>query len=125
MKDIISSDPMISFDFKKYRIRIAKKTLHALDDPEYVLLLVNPVDRLIAIQKSDRADRRAHRISWSATLRNGTFEIYSAALMDMLKLCSGWDENQSYRIFGTVNGNRDIVQFRIDSSFKYPGMQEA
>lgn len=117
--------PLIVFDYKKYRIRIHKNTLHALDDPEYVLLLVNPVDRAIVVLKSDRSDTRAHHISWSAIIRKRAFEIYSAPLLDMLKQCSRWNDNQSYRIYGTVNGNRDAVQFKIDNSVNYTGMYEA
>ena len=125
MKTEVTAKPLIVFDYKKYRIRIHKNTLHALDDPEYVLLLVNPVDRAIVVLKSDRSDTRAHHISWSAIIRKGAFEIYSTSLLDMLKLCSGWDDRQSYRIYGTVIGNRNAVQFKIENSVDYAGTYEA
>ncbi len=115
---------LITFDFKKHRIRISKNTLHALNDPDYILLLVNPVDRLIAVQKSVRSDPRSHHISWSATMRNRSFEIYSVSLMDMLKLCSGWDIDQTYHINGIANVSKDLVQFRIDDSFPHADAKE-
>lgn len=110
--------PSIMFDFKKNRIRIHKNTLHALNNPAYILLLINPIDRLIAVQANDGADARAHRIGLRAS-KNKSFEIYSMALLDKLRLCSEWDEKQSYRILGNCIEEQDLVQFKISESFIY------
>ena len=39
--------PSILIDIKKNRIRIHKNTIHALGDPKYVLLLVNPKEATV------------------------------------------------------------------------------
>ena len=49
-----SLKPVLCIDLKKNRIRIHKLTLHMLGDPEYIQLLVNPQDSMIAIKKSVR-----------------------------------------------------------------------
>jgi len=113
-----TDQPAIMFDFKKSRIRIHKNTLHALNNPAYVLLLINPIDRLIAVQANDGTDARAHRVGMRAS-KNKSFEIYSMALLDKLRLCSEWDEKQSYRILGNRIEEQDLVQFKISDSFKY------
>lgn len=113
-----TDQPAIMFDFKKSRIRIHKNTLHALDNPAYVLLLINPVDRLIAVKANDGTDARAHRVGLRAS-KNKSFEIYSMALLDKLRLCSEWDEKQSYRILGNRIEEQDLVQFKINESFQY------
>ena len=113
-----TDQPAIMFDFKKSRIRIHKNTLHALDNPAYVLLLINPIDRLIAVKANDGTDARAHRIGMRAS-KNKSFEIYSMALLDKLRLCSEWDEKQSYRILGNRIEEQDLVQFKINESFQY------
>ena len=113
-----TDQPAIMFDFKKSRIRIHKNTLHALKNPAYVLLLINPIDRLIAVQANDGTDARAHRVGMRAS-KNKSFEIYSMALLDKLRLCSAWDEKQSYRILGNRIEEQDLVQFKISDSFKY------
>ena len=113
-----TDQPAIMFDFKKSRIRIHKNTLHALDNPAYVLLLINPIDRLIAVKANDGTDARAHRVGMRAS-KNKSFEIYSMALLDKLRLCSEWDEKQSYRILGNRIEEQDLVQFKINESFKY------
>lgn len=113
-----TDQPAIMFDFKKSRIRIHKNTLHALDNPAYVLLLINPIDRLIAVKANDGTDARAHRVGLRAS-KNKSFEIYSMALLDKLRLCSEWDEKQSYRILGNRIEEQDLVQFKINESFQY------
>ena len=113
-----TDQPAIMFDFKKSRIRIHKNTLHALDNPAYVLLLINPIDRLIAVKANDGTDARAHRVGMRAS-KNKSFEIYSMALLDKLRLCSEWDEKQSYRILGNHIEEQDLVQFKINESFQY------
>ena len=113
-----TDQPAIMFDFKKSRIRIHKNTLHALDNPAYVLLLINPIDRLIAVKANDGTDARAHRVGMRAS-KNKSFEIYSMALLDKLRLCSEWDEKQSYRILGNRIEEQDLVQFKINESVKY------
>jgi hypothetical protein len=113
------SKPLILLDFKKHRIRVHKNTLHALGDPDYVLLLVNPEERLIALLKSDRTNALSHYIPWNAFPDRKSYEIHSTLLFDKLKFLSNWDDHQAYRIFGSVNEDQDIVQFRIDDSFQY------
>ena len=113
-----TDQPAIMFDFKKSRIRIHKNTLHALDNPAYVLLLINPIDRVIAVKANDGTDARAHRVGMRAS-KNKSFEIYSMALLDKLRLCSEWDEKQSYRILGNHIEEQDLVQFKINESLKY------
>ena len=46
-----SLKPVLCIDLKKNRIRIHKLTLHMLGDPEYIQLLVNPQNSMIAIRK--------------------------------------------------------------------------
>jgi hypothetical protein len=53
--------PSILIDIKINRIRIHKKTIHALGDPKYVLLLVNPKEATVGVLCSGR-ERNAHRI---------------------------------------------------------------
>ena len=76
---MLIDQPAIMFDFKKSRIRIHKNTLRALNNPAYVLLLINPVDRLIAVQANDGTDARAHRVGIRASKKS--YEIYSMALL--------------------------------------------
>ncbi len=68
MKDAVTSKPAILIDLKKYRIRIHKNTLYLLGNPEYIMFLVNPSDRIIAIRCGTKSDRYAHRITGNQSL---------------------------------------------------------
>ena len=54
--------PTITLAFPDNRIRINMSSLRALQYPHYVRLLINPVQKTIALQISDRDDPRCHRI---------------------------------------------------------------
>ena len=58
------AQPTLVIDCRSNRIRIHRKTLHMLGDPEYVQILINPTTRCIAFRSS--TDKRAERIHWDA-----------------------------------------------------------
>ena len=111
--------PTISIDLVKPRIRIHKSTLQIMGNPEYIYLLINPTERLIALKVAARSDPRAHHLSWSALHHKASFEIYSVSLLETLISCSGWRRQNRYRICGQLISEHNIVQFRIDEAFEY------
>lgn len=108
------SQPALCLDLKKNRIRIHKQTLHMLEDPEYIQLLVNPDKKLIAIRKSISKDHLAHRISLDH-LSGNCYELYSRELLDnLMKVESSLEWNQSYRIYGFLDSKAGVAQFRMN-----------
>jgi hypothetical protein len=108
--------PAILVDLKKHRIRIHKNTLQAIGNPGYVLLLVNPEDRTLAVLGSDSSDTRAHKITQTSVNRN-SIELYSRSLVRNLRvLCDDWQNNQSYRLYGEIIPNEGVAQFHMDKS---------
>ena len=104
--------PAIAIDLRKHRIRIHKKTLHSIGDPEYVLLLVNPKERTLAILQSNRFDPRAHHIAWASIVNKKSFELYSRTLIESIcDVCSFLEKNQSYRIYGEIIPDKSIACF--------------
>ena len=109
--------PAISVDLKKHRIRIHKNTLRSIGNPDYVLLLVNPEDRTLAILRSNRFDPKAHHITKAAISTRITIELYSRSLTKSLRdICSTWQDNQSYRMYGKTIPVEGIAQFHMDDS---------
>lgn len=110
------SKPAILVDLKKSRIRIHKNTLHAIGNPDYVLLMVNPEERTLAVLGSDCSDPRAHKITLTA-VNQKSIELYSRSLVRNLRfLCSDWQANQSYRLYGEIISNEGVAQFHMDKS---------
>jgi hypothetical protein len=117
MIESISARPAISVDLKKNRIRIHQNTLHAIGNPDYVLLLVNPEERTLAILRSSRCDPKAHHICATAMAKRKHFELYSRCLVKNLRdICSNWQNNQSYRMYGEIVPIEGAAQFHMDES---------
>lgn len=120
----MSTRPAILIDLKKDRIRIYKRTLHAIGDPKYILLLVNPEDRTIVILRSDRDDQRAYRLPQARFEDKQSFEIRSKMLVQNLRsMCDDWLDDYSYRIYGEVIKAEGIAQFCIPDALPTYGLR--
>lgn len=107
----------IAIDLKKGRIRIHKNTLHALHDPDYIQILINPQTKVIAIRKCTTKDKLYHHIKWKVLASHQCYEIHSKMLMDMLdRMCLNYMPGHTYRINGTAYPNEKLVAFKISDS---------
>ena len=106
--------PSITIDLRKFRIRIHKKTVHYLGDPEYVLLLVNPEECTLVIIKSNQFDPRAHRLIYETGQKQNTMELYSRALLENIcDLSDNLNRDKTYRIFGEMIPYESIARFSV------------
>ena len=106
--------PAISVNLRKNQIRIHKDTLHSIGNPYYIILLVNPNERTMAVLPSDISDTKAHHISNSALVKKKSFEIYSMSLIQNLRnLCNHWEDNKTYRIYGEKTLSKDFIRFKM------------
>ncbi|EKE02048.1 MAG: hypothetical protein ACD_20C00431G0001 [uncultured bacterium] len=104
--------PAISVNLKKPLIRIHKDTLHSIGDPDYILLLVNPIECTLAVLPSDRSDSKAQHISKSSLVNKKSFEIYSKSLVQNLRnLCNDWENDKAYRIYGEKIPDKAVIRF--------------
>ena len=110
-----SLKPVLCIDLKKNRIRIHKLTLHMLGDPEYIQLLVNPQDSMIAIRKSVRKDYLAHRVRYRKADSHYCYELYSTELLQALRHTGiHLEGNRSYRIYGALNPRECLASFSMN-----------
>jgi len=117
--------PTLSVDLKKKRIRIHKVTLHLLGDPEYIQLLVNPLNHTIALRKSIQEDYLAHRIRKEQLTGKNCYELYSTDFVNTLcKVNTTWDENEAYRIYGVFFQNEGLVSFDMNATIPLSKQQE-
>jgi len=112
MTDNSPMRPAILVDLKKNRIRIHRNTLRSIGTPNYVLLLVNPEERTLAILRSDRSDPRAYHIAISSSENGKSVELYSRLLVKNLRdVCSNWQDSQSYRLYGEIIPHEGMARF--------------
>ena len=104
----------ISLDLKKNRIRIHKQTLHALNDPDYVLFLVNPEKKVIGVKVCDKDTRLANKITYDTS---ADCDFYSKELLHQLgKVCTYLTQGTTFRISGTIHADKGIALFNMDDS---------
>lgn len=85
-----------------------------MGDPDYIQLLVNPEENMLAIKKSISKDHLSHRVKWNARKEGTCFELYSRDLVHRLCLCNPvWQRNRSYRIYGNINAKEGLAFFRM------------
>jgi len=117
MKD--NAKPAISIDYKtKKRIRIHRVTLHLLNDPEWVQLLINPNTRTIAVRRGNPADPLALRV-FPMNGEKDSFEIRSVSLLKSLKLLfPEWEDGNSYRLLGKMDPDGGVAYFGLNDAVK-------
>lgn len=109
--------PAISISMKKPGIRIYKDTLHLLEDPNYILLMVNPEDYSIVISPSDWRDCKSHNIARYLFNNTKSITLYSTSLIRELKMLRpNWDYNKAYKIGGVYLQNEFAVKFDMTSA---------
>ena len=112
-----SQRPSLVIDLKKNRIRIHKKTLHLLGDPDYVQILVNPSTATIALRRSIAQDYRSERIKWSLVSRKQCCEFYSKYLIKSLRgVCFTWEDGRCYHINGQLIEAENLAKFCMSDS---------
>ncbi|MCL2662667.1 MAG: hypothetical protein FWE83_04970 [Oscillospiraceae bacterium] len=110
--------PAISIDYKQNRIRIYKRTLRLIGNPDYIILLINPEEQILIILSSDKSDKKAFHTKRLITGNKQSYEISSKHLLrKLLAVCTNWQDNRLYRVYGEVVPNQSAVQFRLTDAF--------
>jgi hypothetical protein len=111
----------ISIDLKKNRIRIHRSTLQAIGSPSHILLLVNPEENSLAILPCQSSEPKSHHIQWLEKKKQNSCEIYSKSLIaNLLNICSTWEENKLYLLYGEIISEKGAVRFRMDPHLQQP-----
>lgn len=111
-----SSHPLICIDFKKNRIRIHRSTLRQIGNPEYIQLLVNPSQKMIAIKASCAEDKLAHKVKDYFVINGNSYELYSRELLYSLsQLNLSWEKFNIFRLEGNIYPDKKIALFSMDN----------
>lgn len=107
---------ILSFDTKKFRIRIHKSTIHALGNPKYIDLLVNPEKRLVAVRAHDgtASQHDAHRVKQQLMESDNSYEIYSQPfILKLFQIIGDLEVNRSYRMTGTLVSSEKMAVYSL------------
>ncbi len=117
MSNCTDSLPIICIDFKKSRFRIHKNTLRMLGNPDYIQLLVNPYEHILAIRCSIREDCLSHEVRLERFPSKNSYELYSCSLAaNLLSSNQHLQKGNSYRFYGTLNSSHGIALFCLNDA---------
>ena len=108
----------ITIDMKKYRLRVHKEILHLLGDPPYIQLLVNPVDKLVAIRAMERGtrDNAVHKVNASQLLSDFSIELYSRKfIIQLCEMAGIQDACPLYHMNGNVLMTQKVAVFSANT----------
>ena len=109
--------PSILLDFPRTRIRINKRVLRSLNNPDYVRLLINPDTRTFAIESCDDTEPRKHRIPSHVKNSRQCFEIRSMSFLEQLAIHAQWDTRSAYKVCASAQAGKQLLLFRFDDAF--------
>lgn len=116
MMEDVNQSVCLSIDAKKFRLRLHKNLYHAIGEPRYIQLLVNPEKMAVAIRAvrhSVPADQ-SHRIDKAPGTPDPQYEIYSRVFVEqLLGLIPNLDNRFCYRLTGTVSPTKDTAYFSL------------
>lgn len=113
----------ISIGFSRHRIRIFKNTLVLLGNPKYIQLLVNPIQKVVAIRavEKEMAGDQSHKTDRPANKRD-LLEICSMSFINKLSLVTpDIDKSRTYRLTGRIDSNLNIAYFPLSTLTKIEG----
>ena len=105
--------PRITLDFPKNRIRLLYSSLRLLHFPDYVRLLVNPMQGIVALQISDSNDMRAQRLIGRYDKTKDRIDLHSKELMGKIMLFGEWDMSKAYRFEGVFYPEEGMIVYPI------------
>lgn len=109
---------IIAIDLKKERIRIHKKTLHALGEPKYIQLLYNPETKQLVIKcyKKGSASENLFRVALETLRADFSYEICSKELLNLWsETIEDMNTGNTYRIYGEMIDNNNAALFSMDT----------
>lgn len=109
----------VLIDMRYYKIRIHKKLLHLLGDPEYIRLLINPKTKILAIKAVPYAKTgdSIHKIGKLISDPHRTVEITSCPLLKELKYINGEiEDGKTYYLYGIVIASEQMAVLSLEDA---------
>lgn len=95
------------------RMLIHRKTIRALDNPQRVRLLINPDTRHFCVQGCDEKEACSFPVPREMAPVYDPFYIHSKFLLSQIYAMMAWNPSLSYRVFGRINTNTQVMDFDL------------
>lgn len=111
----------ITIDAKHSRIRFYRTFLKEIGKPEYVELMIDPKEKILAVKKNNNTLKYTAKLN-SHVKKKHCYELYSQNLIKELFKLLGWtDTNCSYKVIGTIDEATQTAFFNLTTATKIEG----
>ena len=107
-------DPVPMVSLSRERIHFNTLCYRRLQESDYVEILLNPVERLLAIRPCDEGHPNAIRWTRAAGAKAGTRAISAAPFISILMDLMNWNREYGYRIRGYARWKEDAAVMFFD-----------
>lgn len=105
----------ITIEMRKNRIRLHSSLYHALGEPQYIQLLVNPNEKKLCIKSVDSMSAFTQPIKVSTSKATENYELYSCTLITKLsKEMNVTNKEASYKLNGIASSANRIAIFSFN-----------
>ncbi len=119
----MNRQPSIVIDCNIHRLRIHRQTLYLLNSPNNIQFLINPEQKMLAIQKCPT--NTGERVRWIHFGDKQCCEFYSKLLITRLcKLFEPSWKRQMYKIYGTHVAKENLILFNLNEAIPTTAQEE-
>ena len=113
-----SSPAKLLIDFKQYRIRIYKSTLHELGNPVFIKFLINPETKVLAVKaySYEVSGDQTYRIKPQRYFDKQCVEIKCRSLVcSFSDIVPDFEHNHGYLLQGSIIESENMAVFPLSN----------
>jgi len=87
-----------------------------INNPQFVEFLISDDGKTFAVRSCPKNSLRSFRVRLNTNSKTGKVEFYSLSLSRILARINHWNDDSSYRVYGTAFPDQKIAVFDFSSS---------
>ena len=121
----MSSEPIkepnqnkISFNYKHGKVRVYKKVLQSLHNPQFIQFLIKPEEKLLFIVGLEHREHDSFPVAQYAYSGNQGLVLNGQRFIKKMSEIAGWTLDSSYVVYGTYIAEMNMFEFNLTNAVK-------
>ena len=108
----------ISFNYKHGTVRVYRKVIHALGNPQFIQFLIKPDDKLLFIVGLDHREHDSFPVVLSENIRRGGMILNGKRFVRKISEIAGWGLEGTHVVAGTYIPEINMIEFDLENVVK-------
>ena len=108
----------ISFNYKYGKVRVYKKVLQGLGNPQFIQFLIKPEDKLLFIVGLDHREHDSFPVKQYADSTNSGMVMNGQRFIKKMSEIAGWSLEGTYVVGGTYIKEMNMFEFNLTNVIK-------